>query len=107
MNTKQSALWLGALKSAVGAACGVILANFVDTPQAVLSWPWFKHILIATGFVVLVTEARFWNQWASSGTVVPMEAALKTAADATAKAGVAITDAQSVQKVTEIPVKPN
>jgi hypothetical protein len=106
MTSKQSALFMGSLKSAVGAACGVILANFVDTPQAVLSWPWFKHILIATGFVVLVSEARFWNQWANSGTVVPMETALKTAADATAKAGTAITEAQTVQKETAITPKP-
>jgi len=67
MNQAQKALLAGAWKSAVSAVCGVILSNFVDVPQALFSWPWFRHVLIACFFVVMVSEARFWNQWASSG----------------------------------------
>jgi hypothetical protein len=62
----QHTLMVGALKSGVSAATGVILTNFVDVPQPLLSWPWFRHVLIGMAFVVLVSEARFWQQWANS-----------------------------------------
>jgi hypothetical protein len=67
MTPAQKALAAGAWKSAVSSICGVVLANFVDVPQALFSWPWFRHILIAMFFVVAVSEARFWSQWANSG----------------------------------------
>jgi hypothetical protein len=96
MNVTQKALWSGALKSAVGAITGVILANFVDVPQALFSWPWFRHVLIAAGVVVLVTEARFWNQWANSGaTPAPIQQSLADAAHANIQAGAAISKAQT------------
>lgn len=66
MTIAQSELWKGALKSAVSSFTGVIIANCVDVPQTILSWPWFRHIIIAAFFVVMVSEARFWNQWANS-----------------------------------------
>jgi hypothetical protein len=101
MNLKQSDLVMGAIKSAVGAATGVILANFVDVPQAIFSWPWFRHVLIATGMVVLVTEARFWNQWAASGKTTPVEDSIQTAEVATKQAGAAIAEVKtSVQNAT-------
>jgi hypothetical protein len=105
MNLKQSDLIMGAIKSAVGAATGVILANMVDVPQAIFSWPWFRHVLIATGMVVLVTEARFWNQWANSGKTTPVEDSIQTAAVATKQAGAAIADA-AVQIKTDSAAKP-
>jgi H+/Cl- antiporter ClcA len=96
MNVTQKALWSGALKSAVGALTGVILANFVDVPQTLFSWPWFRHVLIAAGVVVLVTEARFWNQWAHSGaTPAPIQQSLADAKQANVQAGVAIAKAQT------------
>lgn len=95
MNIKQNALVIGSIKSAVSAACGVILANLVDVPQAILSWPWFRHVLIATGLVVLVSEARFWQQWANSGKTTLLADSLDSAATATKQAGAAISEAQS------------
>lgn len=106
MNVKQSDLVIGSIKSAVGAATGVILANVVDVPQALFSWPWFRHVLVATGMVVLVSEARFWNQWASSGKVTPVAESMQTAAIATKQAGAAIADAQAVQNATSSQPKP-
>jgi hypothetical protein len=67
VNPAQKKLLTGAWKSAVSAICGVVLSNFVDVPQALFSWPWFRHVLIAMFFVVAVSEARFWSQWAHSG----------------------------------------
>ena len=67
LNPAQKALMLGAWKSAVASICGVVLSNFVDVPQTLFSWPWFRHVLIAMFFVVAVSEARFWGQWAHSG----------------------------------------
>lgn len=102
MNIKQDELVIGSIKSAVSAACGVILANMVDTQNALLSWMWFRHVLIATGVVVLVSEARFWQQWANSGKVTPLETSLTDAAVATKQAGAAIAEAKSqVPEVTK------
>ena len=107
MNVKQSDLVIGSIKSAVSAATGVILANLVDIPQALFSWLWFRHVLIATGLVVVVSEARFWQQWANSGKTTPIADSMQTAATATKQASAAIADAQaSVQKEAAPPPKP-
>jgi hypothetical protein len=66
MNLTQNALAGGAMKSAVSAACGVILANFVATGNVVFSWPWFRQVIIQIFFVIVVAEARFWKQWSES-----------------------------------------
>jgi hypothetical protein len=71
MNAAQWQLLSGSAKSAISAACGVIISNFVDVPQAVFSWPWFRHVLISTLFVIVLCEARFWKQWADSGEANP------------------------------------
>jgi len=49
----------------VSTVAGVVLANMVDSPApAVISWAWWKHVLIAIGFVAVVNEARYWKNWA-------------------------------------------
>jgi hypothetical protein len=97
MNTTQHTLMMGAIKSGVSAVTGVILTNLVDVPQALFSWPWFRHVLIAIGFILLATEARFWNQWANSGaTPAPLQQTLADAAESTEKTADAIAKAQTV-----------
>jgi hypothetical protein len=67
MTAKQRTLLDGAVKSAVAAVTGIIIGNCVDLQNPILSWPWLRHLMITAGFTLLITEARFWNQWATSG----------------------------------------
>jgi hypothetical protein len=64
----QSQLWMGALKSAVSAACGLILSLPIVDPQTfnIGSLGGWKHMGIVTLVVVLVAEARFWKDWADA-----------------------------------------
>jgi hypothetical protein len=104
LNLTQKALWSGALKSAVGAASGVILTNFVDVPQTLFSWPWFRHVLVGMLFVVLVSEARFWGQWAHSSDTPPvLQQTLADAKQANVEAGAAISKAQAEAPKQELP----
>ena len=68
VNPAQKTLLISAIKSGVSAACGVIIANLADSTLAPFTVPWLKHVAIATGVVILVCEARFFKQWADSGT---------------------------------------
>ena len=94
MNFTQHKMFIGAVKSGVGAVTGVILANFVDITNPILSWPWAKHILIVCGFVLVVTESRYWNQWANSGVEQPLPVTLGKAQDLAQKTEAAISKAQ-------------
>jgi hypothetical protein len=107
MNTTQHTLMMGAIKSGVSAVTGVILANMVDTPQTLFSWLWVRHLLIVIIFVLVATEARFWNQWANSGaTPPPLQQSLADAAASTVKVGDAIAKAQTeAPKAVETPTK--
>jgi hypothetical protein len=105
MTATQHNLLMGAWKSAVASATGVIIANAVDTPNPLLSLAWFKHLGIAVFFVLLVTEARYWNQWANSGQDHPLPAALDHAAVANKEVAAAIDEAKAA--VPQVPpVKP-
>lgn len=69
MTPAQHTLLMGAVKSAVSSATGLILGlPLVDyqhfSPTTFGGW---EHLGMAIGAVVLVSEARFWNQWANSG----------------------------------------
>lgn len=67
-NGWSNGMWKPALKTAVSAVSGVIIANLVDqvAGQAIISWSWWKHVLIASGTLVILNEARFWRNWADS-----------------------------------------
>jgi hypothetical protein len=64
----QKQLWLGALKSAVSSACGLLVSLPLADPQnfSVTSFGGWKHLGLVIGVVVLAGEARFWKQWAGS-----------------------------------------
>lgn len=69
MSDTQKSLWLGALKSAVAAACGLVTGLPVLDPDHfnVTTWQGVLRILAMIGWVVFVAEARYWDQWAHSG----------------------------------------
>jgi hypothetical protein len=96
VNFTQHSLFIGAMKSAIASVTGVILANVVDVQNPILSMAWVKHIAIASFFVLLVTEARYWNQWANSGTEPALPVALGQAKDAAKKTEAAIDAAAKV-----------
>jgi hypothetical protein len=96
VNFTQHKLFIGAMKSGVASVTGVVLANVVDVQNPIFSLAWLKHIGIASFFVLLVTEARYWNQWANSGDEQPLPAAIgqaKEAAKATEAAIAKVQDA--------------
>jgi hypothetical protein len=95
LNTTQKSLFSGAWKNAVAAVSGVVIANSVDSPSPIMSLLWFKHIGIQSLFVLLVTEARYWNQWANSGTEQPLPQAIGVAQDAAKKTEAAIADVKA------------
>lgn len=68
MNTDLKELFLGALKSAVGAAAGLIFGLPVVDPShfSLASLGGWKHLGMAILWVVVVSEARFWGQWANA-----------------------------------------
>jgi hypothetical protein len=90
MNFTQHQLFNGALKSAVASVTSVLIANCVDTPNPILSLLWFKHVGIAIFFLLVLTEARYWNQWANSGTEQPAILAIGQAKEAAKKTEAAI-----------------
>ena len=66
MSIAMKELFLGATKSAISSATGLILGlPYVDpqhfSPATFGGW---KHLAEAIGIVVLFGEARFWKQWA-------------------------------------------
>lgn len=69
MTAIQKGLLMGALKSAVGAACGLILALPIADPQrfSIVSLGGWGHLAEVIFIVVLAGEARYWKQWADSG----------------------------------------
>lgn len=97
MNFKQSQLKIGSIKSAVGAATGVIIGEAATGALATLHG--FYHVLIVIGTTILICEARFWNQWAnSSETPTLIQQDLQTAATASKDTSTAIAAAQSSQQ---------
>jgi hypothetical protein len=96
MNFTQHNLFIGAMKSGVASITGVILANSVDTVNPVFSLLWLKHVGIQSFFVLIVTEARYWNQWASSGTEMPLPTAIAEAKDAAKATEAAIAKVENV-----------
>ena len=98
MNLTQSALLKGAIKSAISSATGEILSlPLIDAEHFnVTTFGGWKHLLSIIGITVLVSEARFFKQWADSGDTPPiLQQTLADAASATKHAGEAIADAQS------------
>lgn len=59
-------LWKGALKSGVSSATALILAlPAVDKDHfSLTSWQGVAHLAELILWVVLVSEARFWKDWA-------------------------------------------
>ena len=98
MNANQRALVMGSWKSAVGVATGALLTNLADPAYPVFSGLWWRHLLIAVGILILSTEARYWKQWAESGTQRPLPEILEHAQQATKEAGAAISQAKTVAK---------
>ena len=82
MNATQKALFWGSFKSAVGVVTGALLTNLADPAYPVFSLLWWKHLGIATGIILLTTEGRYWNQWATSGQQRPLPDAISAAQDA-------------------------
>lgn len=73
MNLERVSLLKGALKSAVSSASGMILSlNIIDPDHfSFKTFGGWGHLLEAIGIAVVVAEARFWKQWADSGTTEP------------------------------------
>lgn len=69
MTLQQNVLLKGALKSAVSAATGLIIGMPIVDPEHFnpTSFGGWAHLLAAIAIVVVVGEARYWNQWANSG----------------------------------------
>lgn len=69
MTPAQHTLVMGAVKSAVGSSTGLIIGlPMVDSQHfSPLTFGGWAHLGLAIFWVVLVSEARFWNQWANSG----------------------------------------
>ena len=69
MTQAQHTLLMGAVKSGVTAATGLIMGlPMVDAEHfSPLTFGGWKHLGFAIFWVVLFSEARFWNQWANSG----------------------------------------
>jgi hypothetical protein len=100
MNITQHKLFIGSVKSGVAAVTSVFVTNCVDTANPIMSLAWWKHIGIATFFLLLFTEARYWNQWANSGAEPPpLPQAIQDAKDS-AKA-----TEEKIAKVEEIAPK--
>jgi hypothetical protein len=61
-------LFLGALKSAISSACGLIIALPIADPLtfSLKSLGGWEHIIEVLFVVVIVAEARYWKQWADS-----------------------------------------
>lgn len=68
MNQARKGLLKGAIKSAVSAATGMVLALNIVDPQHfdVRTLGGWEHLGVAILISVVIAEARFWNQWANS-----------------------------------------
>jgi hypothetical protein len=73
MNSAQKQLTDGAIKSAVKAFTGLIIALPLMDPMkfSIASLGGWGRILTALLIVTVVAEAGYWNQWASSPTANP------------------------------------
>jgi hypothetical protein len=96
MNFTQHKLFIGAMKSGVASVTGVVLANVVDVQNPIFSLAWLKHIGIASFFVLVVTEARYWNQWANSGGDQSLPVAIDQAKVAAEKTKDAIAKVEAI-----------
>ncbi len=69
MSTGVKNLLLGALKSAVSSATGIIIALNISDPVhfSVKTLAGWKELGFTIGITVLLAEARFWKQWANGG----------------------------------------
>jgi hypothetical protein len=69
MTAAQRGLIVGSIKSAVSSATALVLALPQIDPSSfsTITLKGWGHLGIAILAVVIVGEARFWNQWASSG----------------------------------------
>ncbi len=68
MNNRHE-LIMGAVKSAISSAAGLVLALPVTDPQKfnISTLGGWKHMAVVILVVVVIGEARFWKQWADSG----------------------------------------
>lgn len=66
----MSDLFKGALKSAISSACALIIGLPMIDPDkfTIATWGGWKHLLLMIGITILVSEARFWKQWADAVT---------------------------------------
>lgn len=66
-------LWLGAFKSAISQACGLIISLPIVDPNdfSISTLGGWKHIGTVMLVVIVVAEARFWKQWADAVTHKP------------------------------------
>jgi hypothetical protein len=99
MTDTQRQLLIGAIKSAVLAATGLIISLPIADPGSfsITSLGGWKHLLLVILVVTLIGEARFWNQWASSNEPLQTKLAnrLEQAQEATKEAVVATKAAES------------
>jgi hypothetical protein len=68
LTEKHKTLLMGALKSGVSAATGMILSlNIVDPEHfSVTTFGGWKHLGLAIGVTIITSEARYWKQWADT-----------------------------------------
>jgi len=68
MNAMRKNLLMGAIKSAISSATGMVLSlNIVDPNHFdVRTLGGWEHLGVAILISVIVAEARFWKQWADS-----------------------------------------
>lgn len=59
-------VWKKALAKWVLVTTAVIMSNYVDPQVAVLSWVWFRHLLVVIAFTTIFTEAQYFHDWAQS-----------------------------------------
>lgn len=63
----------GTWKNFVGIFTGAIITNYVDSSYAIYSGQWWRHVLMGTITLWILTEARYWNTWAKNGKSVPTQ----------------------------------
>lgn len=64
-------MWKQAVRTAVSSITAVIVSNMVDNPGNlnVVSWAWWRHVLIAAFAVTLLNEARYFKNWADTSEI--------------------------------------
>lgn len=66
-------MWKKALKNGASVVAGVLIASITDPTAPLYSVPWFKHALISSVTVFLVTELTYIKNWWSNGNGGPSQ----------------------------------